>query len=636
MKESILGVDKNLIFRETFTSEDAVRKNGGVPTGVTFSNGGGAWTSSSSIDYKNSYSGTYTIRIVFSAFEAGLYRYPIVFTDGSTYSTIRIYDTTANFSTNGLGSPTIYVNGVASTSTTGAREIIVSGATIPQRPTMRIGNYAGANGMANSTYELVEIYKGTLTANEVKNLYEKRQNREIARGHKYGPNLLTGTFNNGSTIPLETFSSSISGTSVSVSGTNTTGNARCYFNIGPVTAGEVYRLTGTFTSTGTIATSIKTTNDNGGDVVFATGGMATNTFFNIATSANVGVFVIVVVGTGSFTATNIKLEKVNPSEILRVDARNGVISNKYSGQIYGGVVISNPEFTSDDWTKGTGWSYDSNDKTYNKTDASSYEWLTKSGLTVGKTYRVIVDVDVQFTGNTRILIGSSTTAYSATPASTGRQIITIDGVCSGGTPSVFFGGTSVTKYKVYRIYVFEIVPAVIPTSVNVVRSDGIYVMEFNGTSSKIDCGNYDSLVGNKTFVAWVNPYYFTTERVFSNGKFLVRLDEGSSKYRGNFQMYNNAVNNSEATTVTQGFIWTLLVITRTSTGVSSFYLNGVASVKTGTDDTPSAGTTNMYIGSSASTNYFIGKMSNVRIYDGILSTAEIAQIYQDEKALYNL
>jgi len=46
MKESILANDSRIVFRETFTSEDAVRRNGGTPaagtTNITIGNNSAA------------------------------------------------------------------------------------------------------------------------------------------------------------------------------------------------------------------------------------------------------------------------------------------------------------------------------------------------------------------------------------------------------------------------------------------------------------------------------------------------------------------------------------------------------------------------------------------------------------------
>lgn len=60
MKESVLKTDKNIVFKETFGSEDLVRANGGTPTAVTFSNGVGSFllSSSSKISYNKIFSGT--------------------------------------------------------------------------------------------------------------------------------------------------------------------------------------------------------------------------------------------------------------------------------------------------------------------------------------------------------------------------------------------------------------------------------------------------------------------------------------------------------------------------------------------------------------------------------------------------
>ena len=47
-KESIIGIDKNEIFRETFNSESDTIKNGGTPTDVTYANGKGSFNGTTS------------------------------------------------------------------------------------------------------------------------------------------------------------------------------------------------------------------------------------------------------------------------------------------------------------------------------------------------------------------------------------------------------------------------------------------------------------------------------------------------------------------------------------------------------------------------------------------------------------
>jgi hypothetical protein len=163
-------------------------------------------------------------------------------------------------------------------------------------------------------------------------------------------------------------------------------------------------------------------------------------------------------------------------------------------------------------------------------------------------------------------------------------------------------------------------------------------MNFNGSTSKLDCGSYNTLIGDKTFIAWVKPRSYgegTYGKIFYNGKY-------------DFSMYNGIngwySRNDAATTVssTSSSIklgpWYLLVVTRTSTGITNLYQNAVI---TGTANssggTPAAGTSNLTIGNDAASSYtFDGLMSNVRIIDGILSTQEITQLWQDEKSLYNL
>ena len=63
-------------------------------------------------------------------------------------------------------------------------------------------------------------------------------------------------------------------------------------------------------------------------------------------------------------------------------------------------------------------------------------------------------------------------------------------------------------------------------------------------------------------------------------------------------------------------------------------LNGSANQSAGT---PAAGTTNICIGnSSVGNNSFDGILSGVRIINGILTVAEIAQLWSSERGKYNV
>ena len=172
MKESKNSVDIRCIFRETFDSEDYTRSLGGLPTAVTYQNGVGVFNGTSSyIQYNKPLNGVYSVRIRFTSFT------PVngeKLTDFRQNSGIGFIQILSDFRI-GTTLGTIYVNGLASNQTnTSTKEIIVSGINLLSSIIVLGSIYSLGLNFLNASIERLEIYKGTLTASEVKNLFENK------------------------------------------------------------------------------------------------------------------------------------------------------------------------------------------------------------------------------------------------------------------------------------------------------------------------------------------------------------------------------------------------------------------------------------------------------------------------------
>ena len=183
------------------------------------------------------------------------------------------------------------------------------------------------------------------------------------------------------------------------------------------------------------------------------------------------------------------------------------------------------------------------------------------------------------------------------------------------------------------------VPEVVNTSVGVVRDGSVYAMYCNGSTSKLDCGNYDDLTGDKSFIAWIKPYSFGENgfgRIFENGK--TNLSTGWTDDNLLFTS-DGAVSliESAVSSIVLG-LWQLAIVTRTSAGIANIYINGILSGSANQDSgTPVAGSTNIFVGNnSAGSATFYGLINQNRIEDSILTAQTVMQIYTSEKNQYGL
>ena len=183
------------------------------------------------------------------------------------------------------------------------------------------------------------------------------------------------------------------------------------------------------------------------------------------------------------------------------------------------------------------------------------------------------------------------------------------------------------------------VPEVVNTSVGVVRDGSVYAMYCNGSTSKLDCGNYDDLTGDKSFIAWIKPYGWgeggNNGRVVDNGKVGLIVNTNDDKLSFSSDGFSSQISSGANSIILS--IWQLVIVTRNSAGdETNIYINGVLSGSADQDSgTPVAGSTNIIIGNrDADDRTFYGLIGNARIENGILSSAQAMQVYTSEVGYY--
>ena len=182
-KESLYPIGRQPIWRETFESEDSVRRNGGVPSGVTFSNGAARLSGLISyIAVDHQIKGVYSVRLKCTLASFASLAYLLDFRTSGTVGTGFVFSaqTTGVITTS---SGAVYINGIASSTLTLNRllDIVISGMAIgSMKSTFNIlSRFDPGYAHGGASIELFEIYSGTLTPDEVKNLYENKRYREL-------------------------------------------------------------------------------------------------------------------------------------------------------------------------------------------------------------------------------------------------------------------------------------------------------------------------------------------------------------------------------------------------------------------------------------------------------------------------
>ena len=150
------------------------------------------------------------------------------------------------------------------------------------------------------------------------------------------------------------------------------------------------------------------------------------------------------------------------------------------------------------------------------------------------------------------------------------------------------------------------------------KVNGAY--EFDGSDTKMDCGS-DFIRARALTIS-------TVIRLDSFGEGAVArlLDNGStilSNWGGAYGTWRFSSNGSTRCTAQTGIgvfgEWYLIIVTRSLTGVTNFYINGILSGTANQNSgTPVAGTTNVIIGNNLEQNYTIdGPMASMSFYNTV-------------------
>lgn len=597
-KESLSAPQKAPIFRETFADEQTTRVLGGVPTSVTYSEGTCAFSgSSSSIRYNKNFNGVYSLRIKFSSITYQASKYIIDFRNLSGAGTGYIFFSGGIF---GVSSGTTYINGVATTAfSSGANDVVITGMTISSSLFSLMYNYLNAFYTAG-TIELFEIYDYTLTAQEVANLYNnKRYNNVYLTSDSDGIGFKKTAATSGNLV-------------------------------------ETGGLTWPTAGGGTFIVKYSTTNNN------QTGSM----FFHDSGSYRVfGVQVTTAKAFNFFFG----------SGFARVATSTVGVADNFNGYVKVWARTSGADMLVDFYQSTDGVTYTQLGTTI--TNAGGANSMTTTGSPTAQ-----ISVNGTAPGGNPF-VGNIYSAYAYD--ANGTLFLAFDNLKLGGNGTSFVSSSG-TTWTVYSTGVGTITAGATEilnvdgkngviankwnttltnTAVTPKRAGDIWAMEFNGSTSKLDCGSYNTLVGDKSFVAWIKAERISSaslEYIFNNGSLLLAIDNGT------WYVSNGIVVSSDgslgvptaysASNVIKRMTPFQVVVTRTSTGVANIYVNGVLTGSANqASGTPAAGSTNLTLGaSSTSSNLLDGHMSAVRIIDGILTAQEVSQLFSNERRNYGI
>lgn len=516
MRESKYKAEKGLVFRETFNSEQDVRRNGGVLTDVTFENGTGIFNGTSSkIIYDKKINGTVTIRIKFNHNGGGLNKVIADFRNAALTGEGYVQITTLGAILTPTSS-TNYVNGVLSNTISNNKdvEMIVAGLSVNSLQ-LYIGSNITPASFIDGNIDLFEIYEGTWSAEEVANAYNNARYADPNLNHaeQLSSEMVDqNTWYTAAYWDLTFYPnwSQVGNTLVS-DGTNGFVTNGSWWEIGK-------RYLVTITITRTAGTCYLT------DVTAVYNPMtASGTYSFYVTPVTTTLGIRSLGFAGAVIALSIKEVLINETkEILNVNALNGTVVNKYVGDVINGNLVPEP----------------------------------------------------------------------------------------------------------------------VATDIEVVRDGSIYTPKFNGSTSKIDCGSYYDYDGEFTILAWIDP------KSFGEGNAGHILSADTSKVNLYISTSNNTIgftrDGAGHTAVAansaidlKGYV--LVAITSDAGGTSNIYVNSILSGSADQDAGASVVDTDTYIGNRSSDDRaFDGKIPQVRIIDGILTPAEISQIYTSEKHKYGL
>jgi hypothetical protein len=687
MKESLSKLDRKLIFRETFSSEMDCRANGGVPTGVIFKNGNALITGASTrLVFPSIRTSEFSFRIKFKlltvkaqSFLCGIftvvnYEWIGVGSTGSNKITI---SNKANAFTSSLTSLTAnkWYDVIITANSTSTKIYIdgildQTGVAFVGKTTFNQMSYipGQSNFDMNTNVELMEFYEGTLTPQEVKNLYQNKRYKKLA---PHGEILSTTEFadtislENGSNLfstvgdtVIATYTSNtvnpLSGTKDTLIQVTSIGTSGIRPLIGlnstavsPIVSGKLYRTKFDYrVNSGLCKVSIRNGSSSYGTAVTLTGS-GTSTIYTYALDN------VTAIGTLSFDGRNlfnVQIDNLSFKEVLSkaelvmdIDAFDGVIKNRMSGGFNGNEAIINGNFID-----ASNWIIQSTPPWIISNEKASYDATsnikgiyqgTSSRIVANKPYRLSFTIsDSSGLAYLKFSDYSNNNKNFTSLVGYGNGIYNLDVVAPYNWLSsdafAIYAYNNGGSFSIGNISIKEVIPSVVNTAVTVVNDGGVKAMRFNGSTSRLDCGSYNGLIGDITINAWVKVDTLGGlgyGRIIDNGQFLYSTNNGLTLI----------AKNSVATYATSGAFKKSIIfntiLTRTSSGLINFYINGIlSSTANQVSSIPVAGG-NIYIGNSLANNTgWNGNIIHLQIYNGILSQQEISQLYSSNKSKFNL
>jgi len=694
-----------VIFRETFNSEFDVRRNGGTPTDVTFSNGIGTFDGAASVvTYEREglrQANPWSVRIrfkagvtatgnLFSCGYNGTDRTGIAFDTGEircgTRTSSWLSRSTALTDTDSWHEVVAAHPGGNVRLSAYLDGVVMTGVNSPAgTPTehFSIGAIFTPSNFFTGDISLVEIYNYQLSAEEVSNLYEGKRLTGIGvHGEQLGAVLNVSNCANSAGSGYDTFANETPTAfdAISLSGSE----KRCG------TADEIefvdaqkYVITFDLALTSGTAPHLRFTNNleeqgrrqAGSDYQSVIGSNVVEYTANIT---GTGVLSFIIVAVSNYQITNLSIKKVlveQTSEILNVSAQSGSIIEKHTGDEISLVPDTwdwpddNSDGVPNDWTEISSGKATSSIITGNGFigNALRYEWTAADEVAtavlsypvdIPSGWDVHLRVKYRTSGGVRFFTdgGSLQTIYNVSGDHTGNATTldaTITTADAKTTIKIYIGTNNINVtgryFEIDELVITKIRPEVVNTATTVAKEGEVRAMLFDGSTSKIDCGDPDGvgMIGNRTFHLWFKAYGYGEiglGTLLTNGGPSLAVDNKLILYQNSGNPTTMGLRSNTGTSTSTGadaYVlnkWTCLTITRTSTGTTNFYINGMT---IGSADqaggTPAAGTTNLFIGNtSTGDRAYDGLMNDIRIYSGLLSAAKISQLFSNERKKYGI
>jgi hypothetical protein len=174
------------------------------------------------------------------------------------------------------------------------------------------------------------------------------------------------------------------------------------------------------------------------------------------------------------------------------------------------------------------------------------------------------------------------------------------------------------------------------TSVTTLHNNPGYVMNFNGSTSKLDLGTDFISSIECSIVGWIKMFGWGASnlgKIVSNGKLEVFVNSSSSYLQLQSDASTSASSAVSSLTLLQ---WYHFAVTRTTLGVANLYINGeLSGTSNQSSGTPATGTTNFIVGNNnATTRGFNGLISQLQIFKDVLSGEDVSMLFNSQKKNY--